>query len=104
MSNADAETTEIVIREILASFNFVRVQRVMSLLDWTWYFDGVPRIPTVSEMKETAVRLLREVARTPSCAIQSGGFMAQHAGGSLSLLFTVATADCQYPDAGALDY
>lgn len=98
------ENTEVVIREIIAEFNFQKVERVMNLLGWTWYFDGVMRMPTVDEMKEAARRLLLSAAHTGSAAVQSGGFMAQRVGSGLALLFAVETADCQYPDAGDLDY
>jgi len=104
MSNVTDQATEIVIREIVAEFNFQKVQQIMIQLNWEWYFDGVMRVPTLDEMKEAARRLLLSAARTGSAAVQSGGFMAQRVGSGLALLFAVETADCQYPDAEEMAY
>lgn len=45
------------IKEVLSNFDFEKVHKVMTFLDWTWRYD---RVPDVLELRHTAERLLKE--------------------------------------------
>lgn len=47
------------IKIIMKEFDFEKVNRAMTLLDWQWF--GVGRVPTIEEIKEVANRLLNDV-------------------------------------------
>ncbi len=73
------------VAEVLASFDFDRVQRVMEHLDWTWA--SLARIPTREELAVEAGRLLRELDGKPG-VLGSGGLRASYKeDGTLSLKF-----------------
>ena len=71
----DAEQKEQLINNVMADFDFERVQKVMSLLNWK-YHNGVP---TVFELKKFAQSLLESVLRAPQKydSVYSGGFFVQ---------------------------
>lgn len=65
-----------VIDEIMKAFKFVKTQRVMEFLNWTWGLEN-PFIPTVSDLRQTARRLLTEAANGDvGHDHQTGGFRA----------------------------
>ena len=71
--------------EILASFDFDRVHRVMEFLHWTWA--NLDRTPTKRELIAEADRLLRELEGRPG-VLGSGGLRASYKDdGALSLKF-----------------
>jgi hypothetical protein len=73
------------VEEVLASFDFDRVHRVMELLAWTWA--NLDRTPSRSELVDEAARLLRELEGTPG-VLGSGGLRASYKeDGTLSLKF-----------------
>lgn len=69
------------IDEIMDNFDFAKVARVMSDLDWEWAtHNGGMEIPNEPEIRQEARRLLREVAGkdTPApCSVECGGFKAE---------------------------
>ncbi len=73
------------VEEILASFDFDRVHRVMEHLHWTWA--NLDRTPTRRELVAEAGRLLRELEGKPG-VLGSGGLRASYKDdGALSLKF-----------------
>lgn len=62
---------------ILTNFDFERVHRVMSLLQWKWA--GSDTTPSVKTLQQTARDLLRQVAESPytsPVSVSCGGFRA----------------------------
>lgn len=64
------------IDEVMYNFNFNRVHKVMTFLDWTWASPKGFSIPTIDEIKEEARRLLVD-AVTKHTTIASCGFKAR---------------------------
>jgi hypothetical protein len=76
------------VEEILASFDFERVHRVMEFLHWTWA--NLDRTPTKRELIAEAGRLLRELDGKPG-VLGSGGLRASYKDdGALSLKFILS--------------
>lgn len=70
-------THEEQIEEIMDYFDFNKVHRAMTALDWAWYDCG--GVPTEAHLRKEARKLLREVSRKePGYAIGTGGFYAKH--------------------------
>jgi hypothetical protein len=73
------------VEEILASFDFDRVHRVMESLHWTWA--NLDRTPTKRELIAEARRLLTELEAKPG-VLGSGGLRVSYKDdGALSLKF-----------------
>ena len=64
------------IDEVMDNFNFNKVHKVMTFLDWNWFSPKGFSIPTIDEIKEEARRLLVD-AVTKHTTIASGGFKAR---------------------------
>jgi len=63
------------IKNIMDNFDFLKVHKVMTHLNWTWF--GSPEVPTIKKLKELALRLLTEVSEANSASfIETGGFRA----------------------------
>jgi hypothetical protein len=65
-----AEKQQEVIDEIMDSFDFERVYKVMQHLNWEWVNVGVPEI---YDIKKQARRLLKEAIKLKT-SISTGGF------------------------------
>jgi hypothetical protein len=73
------------VEEVIGSFDFLRVHRVMESLGWTWA--NVERVPTSAEIEAEARRLLLELEGRPGVR-GSGGLRASYKeNGTLSLKF-----------------
>lgn len=48
------------VESIIQNFDFDKIQKVMSLMDWHWYTKNGFRVPSLEEIKSTAARLLSE--------------------------------------------
>jgi len=73
------------VEEVLDSFDFDRVHRVMESLTWTWA--NLDRVPTRAELVAEARRLLMELEGRPGVH-GSGGLRASYKeDGTLSLKF-----------------
>jgi hypothetical protein len=84
----DQDRFEAQVGEVLASFDFELVHRVMESLDWTWA--NLDRVPTKKELVAEAGRLLRELAGAPG-VLGSGGLRASYKeDGTLSLKFILS--------------
>lgn len=87
---------------VMANFDWKRVHKVMTLLDWEWYDAGVPTIP---QMKECVERLfedawdyLEEEKEFPtgnSWRIETGGFRVTIDGDSLELAFILESSESE---------
>ena len=51
--------TDTRIKQIIKNFNFNKVRKVMTFLNWTWHSSSRP--PTIKDLKGTALRLLTDV-------------------------------------------
>ena len=73
------------VEEVIESFDFHRVHRVMDLLAWTWA--NIDRVPTEADLAAEARRLLSELEGRPGVH-GSGGLRASYKeDGTLSLKF-----------------
>ena len=73
------------VEEVLETFDFERVHRVMESLSWTWA--NLDRVPTRAELTAEARRLLAELDGSPG-VLGSGGLRASYKeDGTLSLKF-----------------
>lgn len=70
------------IAAILRDFDFVKVHKVMTFLDWRWAAQG--RVPTIEELESAAYKLLHESIRLfdesgqpqSGMSVSTGGFSA----------------------------
>jgi len=84
----DQNRFEVQVAEVLASFDFDLVHRVMESLDWTWA--NLDRVPTKKELIAEAGRLLGELSGAPG-VLGSGGLRASFKeDGTLSLKFILS--------------
>jgi hypothetical protein len=82
---AQKTTFEKQVEEVIQSFDFPRVHRVMETLAWTWA--NIDRVPTQAELVAEARRLLAELEGRPGVH-GSGGLRASYKDdGTLSLKF-----------------
>lgn len=65
------------IAEIMERFDFQRVHRAMTALDWEWITRHGRRVPSIVELQETAQGLLREVANGNTDQTSTGGLQAR---------------------------
>jgi hypothetical protein len=73
------------VEEVIETFDFPRVHRVMESLGWTWA--NIERVPTQAELVVEARRLLSELEGRPGVH-GSGGLRASYKDdGTLSLKF-----------------
>ena len=73
------------VEEVLETFDFERVHRVMESLEWSWA--NLDRVPTKAELAAEARRLLNELDGRPG-VLGSGGLRASYKDdGTLSLKF-----------------
>jgi hypothetical protein len=95
-------SAELQINEIIETFDFKRVQKVMLALDWKWSTKTDYVIPSIASMKEAVMRLSNEVQRQMATGLEwsecsSGGFNLQAVtypeGICYELQFIVASAE-----------
>ena len=82
------EKQQEVIDEIMDNFDFEKVHKAMTALDWKWG----KGIPDVWELKKSARRLLKTSIEENTC-IGTGGFLVDKDGDYISLKFVVAEWD-----------
>ena len=79
------------IAEIMEYFNFEKVYRAMTLLNWKWSNpeEGKERFPTLEEIREQASRMLHDAIKGRSYS--TGGFSVKYnsSTGCLSLSFVL---------------
>ena len=79
------------VNNIMADFNFEKVQKVMKFLGWKYYDSSCP--PTIKELRETALECLNAVKYETEYKIYAtGGFCARFetfSGGNITLSFEI---------------
>jgi hypothetical protein len=80
--------TDLQVDYVINNFDFEKVYKVMSFLEWHWYPHERP--PTQGEMRELAERLLYEAVKEKT-SVATGGFAASYFPDAqmLTLTFTV---------------
>lgn len=86
------------INDVMDEFDFHKVQKIMETLDWKWALEDALRVPTESEVRKFARRLLEDAIKRNS-TMASGGFKAKYIKkyNELSLKFVVEEV-CIYND------
>lgn len=77
------------IKHILDNFNFVEVNRIMTLLDWHWW-NAVNKVPSVDELKKEAHRMLNDLYDSDYISSSTGGFKVSKFEDHLELQFIIA--------------
>jgi len=95
------------IQEILNSFDFAKVQRVMLLLNWRW-FNTERGVPSEHELRHAALDLLTAAsAFEPGHYVGTGGFYASmrqsSKGPYLELEFTLEHSDSEWVALGLVE-
>ncbi len=82
----------IAINEVIENFDFVRVHKAMTALNWEWYGIGVP---TEQQLKDKARSLLIEMMNQDREIkhLSTGGFACDYKDGTISLKFVVYDYD-----------
>lgn len=76
------------IKYILDNFDFVEVNRVMTILDWQWW--GSKLSPTINELKNQANKMLNEIYNEEDGSwSETGGFRVTKFEEHLELLFII---------------
>ena len=82
------------IDSLIEDFDFEKVHKVMTFLDWKWRGEAVP---SVEKIKAAATSLLHQLVRSDSQSISSGGLrvlkMNYDGRKYLSLMFCVQNND-----------
>jgi len=93
---------EVVKKKIFANFDFAKVHKVMTALNWKWMLHRGNVVPTIDEIKEAAIRLVNiaikekeeKGADTKSVRISTGGFCASvYNSDNVTLEFVVESYD-----------
>ena len=88
-------TNEDKIKNIMENFDFERVHKTMKKLNWKWFIsvEEGERVPTLNEIKETALKMLHDAIEKYSYS--TGGFSVKYNKdtGRLSLSFVVEEWD-----------
>ncbi len=90
-----------IVKSIMREFDFYRVHKVMSAMDWKWVDDTGPAdmsIPTTDRLKKCAQDLLLRAynEKSKKWSIGTGGFMAKKNKHGLSLTFEVESWDEEF--------
>lgn len=90
------ETLESKFEWVLDGFDFEKVHRIMTFLDWKWFtLDGV-KVPSINQMKEFCRELFEEVASGEKDNMASGGFSVRKYGDNIVLEFILADETSEY--------
>lgn len=76
--------------DIMSFFDFDSVKKTMDTLDWTWGGETEP--PSLTEIKEEALQLLKQCANG-FAVVETGGFRVEKYNKKLSLSFIVSRYD-----------
>lgn len=82
------------IDEILDWFDFEKVHRVMTALDWEWHHTG--GVPSIADMRHTARSLLQYIVDSKdTVSVGTGGFTAYTHRGLLGLRFEISSYEIE---------
>jgi len=79
------------ISDIVEGFDYEKVKKVMDCLEWEW--GGGDKIPTIDEIEEVSIRLLRRAVSENISQCATGGFVVTKDGHYLTLSFNVENTD-----------
>ena len=79
---------EQMIDDVLYEFDFGKVQRIMTEIDWKWDINGELDVPTTKRLMKRAKQLLSEAFDKES-QVSTGGLIASYQDGILSLVFAL---------------
>jgi hypothetical protein len=82
------------IDNIMDTFEFARVAKMMKADGWKWHGDA--ETPCESEIRALARKHLRAVVDTGDCSVDSGGLRAVNEDGHLNLYWGISS--CVYTD------
>lgn len=99
------QTLEDLIDHVIDEFNFVKLHKMMTAMNWRWaHFDEgqALRVPSIEHLKATARKyLLKAIVEQKIkgyANLGGGGFMAEADKDGLALSFVFAQAECQFCD------
>ena len=76
------------IKKIIKNFDFEKISCVMELLNWQWASCG--SVPSVTQLKAEAERLLKKVSKSKKFTeVSTGGFTAYKNEVEIGLRFTI---------------
>jgi hypothetical protein len=80
------------IEEIMDEFDFEQVHKVMKFLDWRWLEDvnSEGGVPSISDLRKSSRKLLKEASGMKNVKISTGGFLAENNGNYLTLRFVLS--------------
>jgi hypothetical protein len=81
------------IKTIIENFNFEKVHKVMTMLNWEWFNNDGMGVPTIDQLKDTAISLLNDVFEFETRDYEycsSGGFKATRYDDYLELSFYIS--------------
>lgn len=83
--------------DILANFDFEKVQAYMESVNWTWADPVKPSaVPTVEEIQELAKELITDVIFNGVPSASTGGLLALRNGDHVSLIFCLEEWDTAF--------
>jgi len=91
------------IEYILDHFDFVRVNEVMTKLNWFW-FDSNNKAPSISQLKKTASKLLYDLCDDVFDECSTGGFKVIKYEDHLELLFIIGDCGSSYVNYNTPEY
>jgi hypothetical protein len=85
------------LKEVMDNFDFKKVHKVMQILNWTWGSYGKEKVPSITELKKTAKKLLKQAEKNSYGNVGTGGFHAyyHYKGHTFHLEFILARWDSE---------
>lgn len=101
LNAADLLRVELQISRIVNRFDYEKVHKVMTFLDWKWFNPGSEdsTVPTIERLISSSRYLLTQAATAKESTWSSGGFIARrYECGGLGLTFYVSDITENNPD------
>jgi len=84
------------IKSIIEKFDFEKVNKIMTILDWRWVNNNMElSIPTSYELKEESIRILNDVYDSDMYSVSTGGLKASKFEDHLELEFIINHSSSQ---------
>ena len=86
---------ERIIKGVIKDFDFKKVHKIMTLLDWEWR----GKVPTIDDLKYQAKKLLENVMYDDHCwGMGTGGFYVHKTEETVNLVFILENAEWGFMD------
>ena len=72
-------------------FEFEDVHKAMVALDWKWF--GYDDVPSTGDIKQSALRLMKQCVDEKLKRVETGGFIVETDGDDISLSFVISSWD-----------